>query len=56
MSVGPGRFRRYRKKDSFEVPATLAYPACAACGADWLTPAQLDELDKAFETYYKEVG
>jgi hypothetical protein len=49
MSRGPGRARRYRGADGYEVPADLSFPVCTSCGAEWLTDSQLETLSAAFE-------
>jgi hypothetical protein len=48
-SIGPGRFRRYRREDGYELPAHLGFPTCPACGAEWLTDSQLELLSTALE-------
>lgn len=49
ISSGPNRTRRYRGEDGYVLPDDLLFPACIACGAEWLTDSQLETLSAAFE-------
>jgi hypothetical protein len=45
----PGRLRRYRGEDGYEVPADLVIPTCPVCGDTWENHAIAMRLTEAFE-------
>ncbi len=49
ISTGPGRLRRYRGEEGYEVPAELTFMVCKNCGAEWMYADQIDILSDAFE-------
>lgn len=49
LSCGPGRLRRYRRDNGFEIPSDMVFRACHHCGAEWMTDTQIDRLSVAFE-------
>jgi|HubBroStandDraft_2_1064218.scaffolds.fasta_scaffold1109015_1 hypothetical protein len=49
LKAGPGRFRRYRGQDGFEVPAAMMVPTCEQCGSLWLDSEMVGRLGATFE-------
>ncbi len=49
ISLGQGRFRRHRGEEGYEIPASMKFPECLQCGAQWLTNSQLELLGTHFD-------
>ena len=54
LSIGPGRFKRYRGEDGYEIPEDLFFWRCPKCNAEWLSVAQTQALSEAFEAQRQE--
>ena len=53
LTRGPGRFRRYRGEDGYEIPADLEVPTCATCGALWMDTVMVKRIGQVFEAERK---
>jgi hypothetical protein len=50
LKAGPGRLRRYRGEDGFEIPAMMKLPTCEQCGSLWLDSEMISTLGSVFES------
>lgn len=49
LRSGPGRIRRYRGEEGYEIPASFVAPTCRKCGHVWLDSARVKDLASVFE-------
>jgi len=54
ISKGLLRTRSYRGEPNYLIPASLEFPVCPNCGAEWMTSSQIEILSEALEKQREE--